>query len=61
MLWTLEDRHGKGQAFPTIARKNGRTWEIVEQKQPRYWIPYPEIWGPVAEMTASPFPQRAGR
>lgn len=59
MLWTLEDRHGAGQPFPTRAKKVEKSWEIVEQKPPRYWIPFPEIWGPVARIVASPFPTRA--
>ena len=59
MLWTLEDRHGAGQPFPTHAKKVEKSWEIVEQKPPRYWIPFPEIWGPVARIVASPFPARA--
>lgn len=56
MLWTLEDRHGSGQPFPTRARKVERGWEIVDQPLPRYWIPFPEVWGPVARIVASPFP-----
>ena len=59
MLWTLEDRHGAGQPFPTRAKKVEKSWEIVEQKPPRYWIPFPEVWGPVARIVASPFPARA--
>ena len=56
MLWTLEDRHGAGQPFPTKARKVGHEWEVIDQPAPRYWIPYPDIWGPVAKIVASPFP-----
>jgi len=58
MLWTIEDRHGAGQPFPTRAKKVERRWELVDQPSPRYWIPYPEIWGPVAQIVASPFPSR---
>ena len=50
---------GAGQPFPTRAKKVEKSWEIVEQKPPRYWIPFPEIWGPVARIVASPFPARA--
>ena len=56
MLWTLEDRHGEGQPFPTKAVKRGNDWEVVPTAKPRYWIPFPEIWAPVAEMTASQVP-----
>ena len=57
MLWTLEDRHGDGQPYPTKAVKSGHSWAVVESERPRYWIPFPEIWAPVAEMTASPMPR----
>ena len=56
MLWTLEDRYGAGQPFPTLAKKVEHRWEVVEQSAPRYWIPFPEVWGPVARIVASPFP-----
>jgi len=58
MLWTLEDRHGEGQPYPTHAVKQGHDWSVVDDARPRYWVPFPEIWAPVAEMTASPMPQR---
>ena len=56
MLWTLEDRHGAGQPFPTRAEKKDREWVLKDDPRPRYWIPYPEIWGPVAKIVASPIP-----
>ena len=31
----------------------------TEQKPPSYWIPFPEVCGPVARIVASPFPTRA--
>ena len=58
MLWTLEDRHGSGQSYPTRARKVENKWEVVDSQPPRYWIPFPEIWGPAANIVATPFPTR---
>lgn len=58
MLWTLEDKHGAGQPFPTRAEKKDREWVLKDDPRPRYWIPYPEIWGPMANIVATQGPFR---
>ena len=56
MIWALQDRPDKATGFPTRANKVERKWVQVDPPNPRYWIPYPEIWAPVAKIVASPVP-----
>ena len=57
MIWALQDRPDLATGFPTRAKKVDRKWVQVDSPNPRYWIPYPEIWAPVAKIVASPVPE----
>ena len=56
MIWALQDRPDMATGFPTRANKVDRKWVQVDPPNPRYWIPYPEVWAPVAKIVASPVP-----
>lgn len=57
MLWTLEDRPDKAEGFPTRFKKEGASVTQIDPAKPRYWIPIPEIWAPIARVVASPMPK----
>ena len=57
MIWALQDKPELATGFPTRAKKVEKKWEQVDPPNPRYWIPYPEIWAPVAKIVASPMPK----
>lgn len=56
MIWALQDRPDLAYGSPTVAVKADRRWEQVPSPKERYWIPYPELWSPVARIVASPVP-----